>query len=111
MDQGGGTGALHPVHRPGRRASLSPADADRRHAGIYAKAAQAGHLRRRHQPDGQDQSGKGAGTAAMSDPDRRAVLEAGAAAVLASSGAAKAAPSSIVMMDAHALASAIAAKK
>jgi amidase len=43
------------------------------------------------------------------DPDRRMVL--GAAAMIASTGAAKAAPSSIVMMDAHALAAAIAAKK
>jgi len=42
------------------------------------------------------------------DPDRRTVL--GAAAMIASTGAAKAAPSSIVMMDAHALAAAIAAK-
>ena len=43
------------------------------------------------------------------DPDRRTVL--GAAAMIASTGAANAAPSSIVMMDAHALAAAIAARK
>jgi amidase len=47
----------------------------------------------------------------LSDPNRRLVLETGAAAVLASSGAAKAAASPIVMMDATALAAAIAARK
>src|SRR4051812_1997379 len=45
------------------------------------------------------------------DPDRRLVLGVGAGAVLASSGTATAAPSPIVMMEAHALAAAIAAKK
>src|SRR6185312_7467472 len=84
--------------------------ADGGHAGIYAEAARAGHFGGRHQYDGQDQPGEDAGPAAL-NLDRRLVLEAGAAAMVTSSVAQAAAASPIVMMDATALAAAIAAKK
>src|SRR4051812_8535069 len=71
MDQSGGSGALHPVHRSWRRASLSSPDADGRDVGVHGPPACARHLSRRHQPDGQDQSSAGARTGAVApEPNR-----------------------------------------